>query len=78
MLAEISGMQDPYMDASVHMLRVLVKEVIAVLKPEPALPALAPALKVAVPPAPPPPRPARPFPPPTPPPGASLLSTAHT
>lgn len=31
-LADISGMLDPYMDASVHLLRAHVKEVIAVPK----------------------------------------------
>ena len=67
-LADISGMLDSYMDASVHLLRASVKEVIAVPKPEPL-----PVPKVAPPP-PPPPRLAKPTaPPPPPPPGQDTL-----
>ena len=63
-LADISGMLDAYMDASVHLLRASVKEVIAVPKPEPL-----PVPKVARLP-PPPSGPAKPCaPPPPPPPG---------
>ncbi len=64
-LADISGMLDSYMGASVDLLRASVKEVIAVPKAEPL-----PVPKLA-PPAPPPHRPAKPSaPPPPPPPGS--------
>jgi len=70
-LADIRGELDTYLDASVHLLRANVKEVIAVSKAEPL-----PAPQLA-PPALPPPRSAKPFaPPPPPPPGKQLtLST---
>ena len=77
MLADISGMLDSYMDASVQLLRATVKEVIALPKPQPL-----PAPKMA-PPAPPPPRPAKPSAPsPPPPPGWDVciftIKTTHT
>ena len=73
-LADISGMLDPYMEASVHHLRASIKEVIATPKPEPlpapdAAAAAPKAAPRAAPPVPPPPRPGRPSAPPPPPPG---------
>ena len=69
-LADISGMLDPYMEASVHHLRASIKEVIATPEPLPApAPAAAAAAPKAAAPVPPPPRPGRPSVPPPPPPG---------
>ena len=80
-LADISGMLDPYMEASVHHLRASIKEVIATPKPEPlpAPVAAAAALKAApkaAPPVPPPPRPGRSSAPPPPPPGKTAFLDA--
>ncbi len=58
-LADIYNLLDPYMNASIDVLRATVKEVIAVPKPAAAPP-------------PPPTAPARPAPPPPPPPKGTL------